>query len=514
MVLGGLDLLLGEAVAPRHRRKARAVLVLLVVATFLVELEEAVEFYDLAVGAQVELAAVDLGEDVHGGALEVGRLHLARHGADPDQLVKLQHLRIERAGQMLGQSCQFGRANRLVRLLGILGLDRVLARHLRYVALAEFLADHLARAVDRLGRHVDTVGTHVRDKADGLAVDLDALVEALRQLHRAVRRKAELARCLLLHCRGGEGRARVTARRLGFHGCHGIGAALQRRLQPLGLRLVLDVEPAELGAIGADEARGEGGAGRRLQRGDQRPVFLPDELLDFEFALADDAQRHRLHAAGRTRAGQLTPQHGREIEADEVVERATGEIGVDQRRVDFPRPAHRLGHGGLGDGVEGDARDLDVLQDLLVLQHLQHVPGDRLALAVGIGRENDAVGALHRLGDGRHALGRLGIDVPDHREIVVGIDRAVLGREVANVAVGGVDLVSLAQILVDRLGLGGRLDDDDVHSKAFPLRPQTAGYGRDSLKRARPILTTRHMVRRVNAATFCQADDLPRLNCP
>ena len=56
-----------------------------------------------------------------------------------------------------------------------------------------------------------------------------------------------------------------------------------------------------------------------------------DEFLDLQLAVADEPQRHRLHAAGRTRARQLAPQHRREREADEVIERAAGEVGVDQR---------------------------------------------------------------------------------------------------------------------------------------------------------------------------------------
>ena len=66
-----------------------------------------------------------------------------------------------------------------------------------------------------------------------------------------------------------------------------------------------------------------------------RPVFARDEVLDFELAVADEAQRHRLHASGRARARQLAPQHRRQGEADEIVERAAGEIGVDQRLVDL-----------------------------------------------------------------------------------------------------------------------------------------------------------------------------------
>ena len=75
-------------------------------------------------------------------------------------------------------------------------------------------------------------------------------------------------------------------------------------------------------------------AARRRERRDQRPVFARDEFLDFELAVADEPQRHRLHAAGRARARELAPEHRREREADEIIERAAGEISVDQRAVD------------------------------------------------------------------------------------------------------------------------------------------------------------------------------------
>ena len=44
----------------------------------------------------------------------------------------------------------------------------------------------------------------------GLAADIDALVELLRDAHRLLRAEAELARRLLLQGRGGEGRRRVA----------------------------------------------------------------------------------------------------------------------------------------------------------------------------------------------------------------------------------------------------------------------------------------------------------------
>jgi len=53
------------------------------------------------------------------------------------------------------------------------------------------------------------------------------------------------------------------------------------------------------------------------------------------------------------------------------------------------------------------------------------VPGDGLAFAVRIGRQNDRVGVLDGAGDLGEALGRFDVDVPQHGEIGVGVDRPV-----------------------------------------------------------------------------------------
>ncbi len=74
------------------------------------------------------------------------------------------------------------------------------------------------------------------------------------------------------------------------------------------------------------------------------PVFAALEDLDLGLALADQAQRHRLHAAGRAAARQLAPQDGREGEAHEIVQRAARQIGVDQRLVEVARMGHGVQH--------------------------------------------------------------------------------------------------------------------------------------------------------------------------
>ena len=126
-----------------------------------------------------------------------------------------------------------------------------------------------------------------------------------------MRGEAELARGLLLQGRGGEGRVGVALGGLGLDIRHREGRELQVLLEGLGVLAVADVEALDLLAVGADEARVEhaavlGGEGR-----DERPVFPRLEGLDLEFAVADEAKRHRLDASGGTRSGQLTPENRR-----------------------------------------------------------------------------------------------------------------------------------------------------------------------------------------------------------
>ncbi len=96
-MLGDGEALALHGLAFAHRRQAARILVFLVVAAFLIEREEAIELDDLAGGAQLQHAGAGLGFDVDGGALEFGRLHLARNGALPDQFIEPRLVGIEPA---------------------------------------------------------------------------------------------------------------------------------------------------------------------------------------------------------------------------------------------------------------------------------------------------------------------------------------------------------------------------------------------------------------------------------
>ncbi len=283
----------------------------------------------------------------------------------------------------------------------------------------------------------------------------DALIQALRHAHGVRGREAELAARLLLHGRGGERGRRVALAGLRLNRSDAELSGFKIALE--GLRLVArpDVEALDLPAVGADKARLEGVVARCRKGRDQRPVFARDELLDFQFPVGHESKRDRLHPAGRAGARQLAPEHGRERETDEIIERAARQIRIDQRAVDLARILHRVDDRLLGDGVEHHALDLLALQRVLFLQHFQHVPGDRLALAVGVGGENQLVGTLDGPGDVGEALGRLRVNLPNHVEIVVRVDRPVFGRQVADVTERGQHFVAGPEIFVDRLGLRG-----------------------------------------------------------
>ena len=234
-------------------------------------------------------------------------------------------------------------------------------------------------------------------------------------------------------------------------------------MSPACSPLVIDIFCSRLPSAETRRASNSSPRGVFRQRGDL-PVFFRDEALDLGFAVADEAQRHRLHAAGRAGARQLAPQHRRQVEADEIVERAARQIGVDQRHVDIARIGHRVEHGLLGDGVEDDALDRLVAEHRFFFSTsstCQEIASPSRSGSVARKRPSDV---LHGVGDVLQPLVRGGVDFPGHLEVLVGQHRAVLGGQVADMAEGGQHLVAGAQILVDRLGLGRRFHDDDIHA--------------------------------------------------
>ena len=176
-----------------------------------------------------------------------------------------------------------------MRFLRVFRLGLVPPRRLRHIARAIVGFDHAADGGDRFAGNLHAVGTHISDQADGLAADVDAFIETLRHPHRVRRREAQLAAGFLLQRRGGEGRLRMPLDRLCFHAGDGESRGFERLLEGLRLGAGADIEPLQLLAVGADQARLERLVARRRQRRDQLPIFLADELFDFQLAVGRPA---------------------------------------------------------------------------------------------------------------------------------------------------------------------------------------------------------------------------------
>ena len=210
-----------------------------------------------------------------------------------------------------------------------------------------------------------------------------------------------------------------------------------------------------------------------LAFGVQRPVFLRNEGLNLGFSLADHAQRRTLHAPRGQTALHFLPEQRREIEADEVIERAARLLRVDEIERQPARLRDRLAYGILGDFIEGDAMYRLAFELAAIVQQLVQMPGDRFALAIRVGREIESLGLLQRAGNRIDVL-LVALDhVVFHREAFVGIDRAFLRHEIPHVTIGGEHLEVLPEVLLDGLGLGRRFDDDEIVGHWFSVKFST-----------------------------------------
>ena len=240
----------------------------------------------------------------------------------------------------------------------------------------------------------------------------------------------------MLQGRGHKGRRGVAACRFSLNRSDGQVAAGDRLDGQFGGGAVLKIEFLKLFARQRGQARLELLAARRFQHRLDGPVFAGAERLNLHLALNDQAQAHRLHATRRFRAGQFAPQDGGQFEAHQIVQRAACQIGVHQILIHLTRVFHGLGHGGFGDRVEHHALDLGVLfNGAPFAQRLFEVPTDRFTFAIGVGREDQAVVVFQGIGDGFDVLFAVAADLPCHGKLMLGVDRSILGWQVADVAV-------------------------------------------------------------------------------
>ena len=252
-----------------------------------------------------------------------------------------------------------------------------------HIFLAVGTLDVLGSPCARLIRYAQRVGTHVGDKAHGaLAGDLHALVELLRDHHRAARGHVELPRSLLLEGRGDEGR-RGRALLFGFFDARDRECAGLQLVQN-GLHILLAGKLALLRVavvMGRKAARLADAAEIHIQR----PVFLRLEGADLVFPVDDQTRGDRLHAAGRQTLADLPPQQRAELIADDAVEHAPRLLRVDEILVDGARGLNGLAHHVARNFIERHAVRL-VVRDV---QQIFQMPRDGLALAVRVSCEVD-----------------------------------------------------------------------------------------------------------------------------
>jgi len=199
--------------------------------------------------------------------------------------------------------------------------------------------------------------------------------------------------------------------------------------------------------------------GRDVRREDRAnlPVFLGQERLDVALALDDDADGDGLDPPSRQAGGDLPPQKRRDLVSDDPVEHPPCLLGVDLVHVHLAGDCE-----GLADGVAGDFVE-DYPVDLLIAdaEGLGQVPGDGLALAVKVGRQEDfggRLGAPLKFGDDLLAPCQ---EFVCRGEAVLDVHADGLCRQVADMAHRGLYYVIVAEIAVYGLGLGGGFDDDE-----------------------------------------------------
>ena len=184
------------------------------------------------------------------------------------------------------------------------------------------------------------------------------------------------------------------------------------------------------------------------------PVLHRVERGDLALALDDQAHRDGLHPPGREPRLHALPEQRGDLVTDEPVEDASCFLRVEEVPIDVTRVRERV-----EDRVTGDLGERHAARLLRILaQDGRHVVGDRLALAVEVGRQDQPVGRLHGpLQDGDVVRG-LVRDLVFDPEIVLGIDAELGLGQIADMPVGGADHIVRTQVLLDRFRLGRRLD--------------------------------------------------------
>ncbi len=367
-----------------------------------VDLQIAFELHGAPAGAQDRAAF--LVRELDGERIEDSLLHLAGHEAAPDQVVKLGLVGAQELAHFLGPLIGGGRVDSLVGFLRALDLLKVGGRLGRAEIRAVDLGDELGGLFLHVRAHIEGVRAHVSDKTRALAAHIHAFVEALGDLHSAVRRETQLVIGVLLERACDERRLRLLADRLGVHlrnlqrGIAEVRGCFHRILYLLedgGLVAVVLGEKLQRDRL----LHGRGFPAHQLgveilrialgQLGVYGVVILFLEGGYFLGALRYQAHGDGLHAPGGKPALDLVPEQRGKLVAHDAVDDAAGLLRVHQRHVQVARALQRFSDGGLGDLMEADA-----LERRVGLYNFPQMPADSLSLAVRVGRQVDDVRVL------------------------------------------------------------------------------------------------------------------------
>ena len=184
------------------------------------------------------------------------------------------------------------------------------------------------------------------------------------------------------------------------------------------------------------------------------------EVFNFGLALDHQAQRHGLHAADALRSADLPAHHRTALEADQPIQHPARLLRIHAVHIDLFRMFKGGKNRGFCDLVVGDAIEA-VLRDVF-LQRLEKMPGDRLPLAVGVGRQEYTVALLCLSPELLQYLLTACCRHVFRFKVVVNNHPQLLGRQVSHVAHRGHHRVVLAQELVDLLRLRRRLHNYQI----------------------------------------------------
>ena len=316
-----------------------------------------------------------------------------------------------------------------------------------------------------------------------------------------------LATRLLLQCRCGEWRnGALLARPLTAIHDDRVGTIESSDRRCCYLWIELKDLPLLADEGGGDDQVGSGGWANPNFNGG---VMTRDKGADDALALHNEAECHRLHPPRRELRLDESREERRKAIADEAIQDAARLLSVNKIQVDRAGVGKRLEDGPLGDLAEGNPASVR-LGDA---EGLRHMPGNRLPLTVKVGCQPDGGCLLCGTSDVIEALLLIFNNLVDRGEAVLHVHRhapllRLLG-EIPNVPIGGEHGVVGAEIPLNRLGLGRRLDDNEVggslcHGRERSTAPRT--------RRQRPprCSISPRRLKRVRAATSAPGNSRER----